>query len=71
MIFRTEDAVRLDQLDEAQHNLRSALPQFNASKALRFIRVRNSIVMSEILQMPGIHHIDGFVLPKATRKNIP
>jgi len=70
MIFCTEDAVRLDQLDEALQNLRAALPLFRPTKALRFIRVRNPQVMGEVLRMPGIKNVDGFVLPKATRKNI-
>lgn len=70
MIFCTEDAVRLDQLDEALQNLKDALPLFKPTSALRFIRVRNPQVMSEVLRMPGIKNVDGFVLPKATRKNI-
>ena len=70
MIFCTEDAVRLDQLEEALQNLREALPLFRPTQALRFIRVRNPQVMSEVLRMPGIRNVDGFVLPKATRKNI-
>ena len=70
MIFCTEDAVRLDQLEEALQNLKAVLPLFQPTKALRFIRVRNPQVMSEVLRMPGIKNVDGFVLPKATRKNI-
>jgi citrate lyase beta subunit len=70
MIFCTEDAVRLDQLEEALQNLGEALPLFRPTQALRFIRVRNPQVMSEVLRMPGIKNVDGFVLPKANRKNI-
>jgi citrate lyase beta subunit len=70
MIFCTEDSVRLDQLEEALQNLREALPLFRPTEALRFIRVRNPQVMAEVLRMPGIRNVDGFVLPKATRKNI-
>jgi citrate lyase beta subunit len=70
MIFCTEDAVRLDQLEEALQNLRAALPCFKPSPALRFIRVRNPQVMGDVLRMPGIENVDGFVLPKATRRNI-
>ena len=70
MIFCTEDAVRLDELDEALQNLRGALPLFQPTQALRFIRVRNPQVMGEVLRLPGIQNVDGFVLPKATRKNI-
>lgn len=70
MIFCTEDAVRLDELEDALQNLKDALPLFRPTNALRFIRVRNPQIMSEVLRMPGIRHVDGFVLPKATRKNI-
>jgi citrate lyase beta subunit len=70
MIFCTEDAVRLDELEDALQNLKDALPLFRPTNALRFIRVRNPQIMSEVLRMPGIHNVDGFVLPKATRKNI-
>jgi citrate lyase beta subunit len=70
MIFCTEDAVRLDQLDLALQNLKESLPLFRPTEALRFIRVRNPQIMGEVLRMPGIKNVDGFVLPKATRKNI-
>lgn len=70
MIFCTEDSVRLDQLDFALQNLREALPLFRPTEALRFIRVRNPQVMGEVLRMRGIKNVHGFVLPKATRKNI-
>jgi citrate lyase beta subunit len=70
MIFCTEDSVRLDQLQEALQNLRESLRLFRPTEALRFIRVRNPQVMAEVLRMPGIENVNGFVLPKATRKNI-
>ena len=70
MIICTEDSVRLDQLDYALQNLKEALPLFRPTEALRFIRVRNPQVMAEVLRMSGIGNVHGFVLPKATRKNI-
>jgi len=70
MIFCTEDAVRIDELEDALQNLKHALPHFRPTNALRFIRVRNPQIMSEVLRMPGIQNVDGFVLPKATRKNL-
>lgn len=70
MIFCTEDSVRLDQLDLALQNLRDALPLFRPTEALRFIRVRNPQVMAEVLRMCGIGNVHGFVLPKATKKNM-
>ena len=37
----------------------------------RFVRVRNLDVLDALLQMPGIEHLTGFVIPKATRHNFP
>jgi citrate lyase beta subunit len=38
---------------------------------LRFVRVRHPGVLRELLAMDGVHHLTGFVLPKATRRNLP
>ncbi len=71
IIFCTEDAVREDQLHDALHNLRKALPRLNdAERPMRFIRVRNPHVLGTCLAMSGIANIDGFVLPKLTPGNL-
>ncbi|MDQ7075093.1 MAG: HpcH/HpaI aldolase/citrate lyase family protein [Gammaproteobacteria bacterium] len=66
MVFCCEDAVTEDELPSALANLRHSLKHLTPSCAVRrFIRPRNAEVLAEILAMPGIEHIDGFVLPKA------
>jgi citrate lyase beta subunit len=45
-------------------NMRDAVP------AERFVRVRNPEVLKRVLAMPGAHKQTGFVIPKATRRNV-
>jgi citrate lyase beta subunit len=69
VIFCTEDAVAANQVDYALENLSEALDQLQPSSTLRFVRVRNPTVMMRLLKMRGIDRLDGFVLPKVTRRN--
>lgn len=72
LIFCTEDAIRMDQLQSALENLRQALPFVSACRGrMSFVRVRNPDVLKSVLAMPGAESLDGFVLPKATIKNLP
>lgn len=71
LIYCTEDAVAARDLDSALDNLRGVLPLLPAAGPLRFIRPRDPIVLEALLAMPGIENIDGFVLPKATRRTLP
>lgn len=72
VIFCTEDSVRADELEVALERLAAALPRFAPrSRMRRFIRVRSVDVLQRILPMPGLERIDGFVLPKVTRHNLP
>lgn len=71
VIFCTEDSVRTDDIPFVLRNIESALPRFDDDiDILRFIRVRSPEVLSQCLQMNCIANIDGFVLPKVTRKNL-
>lgn len=70
VIFCTEDSIHLEQVEKAIDNLKAALPNFRTVPILRFIRVRNFYVMERLLSSEGIKNIDGFVIPKATRKNL-
>lgn len=70
LIFCTEDAVAARDLDLALANLRDALPVLSPGP-MRFVRVRNVRVLSQLLEMRGIENIDGFVLPKATHASLP
>jgi citrate lyase beta subunit len=72
IIYCTEDSVGPDCVDFALANLMGAIRRLTPGNGpLRFIRVRNPQVLEVLLAAPGIHNIDGFVLPKATRHNLP
>jgi len=70
VIFCVEDAVASGHLSQAMQHLRQLLAALQPSKTRRFIRVRNPQVLAELLEMPGINMIDGFVLPKVTCGNL-
>lgn len=72
VIFCTEDAVAERELGHALVNLGATLQQMKGGGALqRFVRVRDLGVMERVLAMPGAAKLSGFVLPKATRANLP
>ncbi|WP_027994775.1 HpcH/HpaI aldolase/citrate lyase family protein [Simplicispira psychrophila] len=72
VIFCTEDAVHPRDLPGALANLAVALLALRPeAQRQRFIRVRSPEVLQQVLALPGIQHIDGFVLPKATALNMP
>lgn len=72
IIFCTEDAVHARDLPAALANLALALRALRPDvQRQRFIRVRSPEVLQRVLALPGIEHIDGFVLPKATATNLP
>lgn len=72
VIVCTEDAVAENDLDAALRQLRDVLSATPATPGfLRFVRVRNPVVMREVLAMPGSERLDGFVLPKITRHALP
>jgi citrate lyase beta subunit len=72
IIFCTEDSILEDQLLLAMRNLRNALCFMNKSQSqLRFVRVRNPSVLKQVLNLPGVEKLDGFVLPKATLDVLP
>ena len=45
-------------------------PSGSARPAL-FVRPRDAAMLMQILQYPGIEHIEGFVIPKATADSLP
>ena len=72
VIFCTEDAVHARDLDAALDNLAWALRSLRpGGQRQRFVRVRSPEILQHVLALPGIEHIDGFVLPKATAANMP
>ena len=70
VIFCTEDAIGPDELPRALIHLEAALCRFVSTPLLRFVRVRNPETFRRIVQMPGAHHLTGFVFPKVTRHNL-
>jgi citrate lyase beta subunit len=65
MIFCTEDAVSDADVESSLRHLSLCLQGFKDSPhRYRFIRVRNPEVLTRLLALPHIEHIDGFVLPK-------
>lgn len=71
VVVCTEDAVGEQELVPALANLRSALEQLRPSPMLRFIRPRNPEVLAQLVRIPEIERIDGFVLPKISEENLP
>lgn len=70
LILCLEDAVRAEQLPQAMANLARVLPQLHAVPTLRFVRVRNPWVLEQVLAMEGAYKLDGYVIPKVTRRNL-
>src|SRR5690554_5994198 len=71
VIFCTEDAVSSQELPAALANLEQSLAQFTPeAPLLRFVRVRNPQVLEQVLSMPHIERVQGFVFPKVTVANL-
>jgi citrate lyase beta subunit len=70
VIFCTEDSVHLRDLPRALDNLAAALSRFEDTGLLRFVRVRDPDVLRQLLAMPGVEQLDGFVFPKITERNL-
>lgn len=72
VIFCTEDAVNVCDVPQAIENLRAPIAGLRyTANQMRFVRVRNPDVMRQVLALPGIERLDGFVLPKITRAVLP
>lgn len=72
VIFCTEDSIDESDLPRAMDNLRAALAELRPSPGRhRFVRVRNPRVLDQVLEMPGVENLCGFVLPKVHAGNFP
>lgn len=70
IIFCTEDSILEEEVSQGIYNIKEMLPHINPlTKTLFFIRVRNTEVLKEILTLPKISRIAGFVFPKITANN--
>lgn len=71
VIFCTEDSLAEQDIALALENLDRMLRKMEHNDSiLRFIRVRNPTILASCLNMGDIHKLDGFVLPKITRRNL-
>ena len=73
MVVCLEDAVRDDQVPEAMENVRDLLDSLaeNPSELSIYVRPRNFPMLTQLLRMPRIDLITGFVLPKVTTQTLP
>lgn len=73
VIVCTEDSILVTDLQIALQRIREILGELRVYCAgpLRFIRPRNPDVLEELLRMPGIERIHGFVIPKADHRTLP
>lgn len=68
-----EDAIRDDQVPQAITGLSNLLSELKKkpSPLAVYVRPRNIKMLTKLLKMDGIEHIDGFVLPKVTTQSLP
>lgn len=69
-----EDSIRADEVGSALANLRAFVGELTHRDvdAVRiFVRPRDADMLRRILTLPGIEHVAGFVLPKATADSLP
>lgn len=70
IIFCTEDSILEEEVPQGIYNIKEMLNHIDPlTKTLFFIRVRNKEVLKEVLTLPKISRIAGFVLPKITAHN--
>lgn len=70
LVVCLEDAVNEQDVPEAIDRLALALQQAQRNEQVRFVRARNPGVLGQVLALPGIERMDGFVLPKITDRNV-
>lgn len=70
VIFCTEDAIRKEDVPQALRNLQELLRRLEPQDVLRFVRVRNPVVLRALLGMSNVERLGGFVLPKVRRQNL-
>lgn len=70
IIFCTEDSILESEVPQGIHNIKELLKHIDPlTKTLFFVRVRNIEVFKEILELPHINRLSGFVFPKITAQN--
>ncbi|MCP9473484.1 MAG: HpcH/HpaI aldolase/citrate lyase family protein, partial [Nitrospira sp.] len=64
VVFCTEDAIKEIDLRFSLDRLAEAVQRMERGSLRRFIRVRNPQVLREVVELPNIGALDGFVIPK-------
>ena len=72
IIICLEDAIRDDHVAEAERVFARTLETFclNPPDVLVYARPRNIAMLGRMLNLPGIQHVRGFVLPKVTTQTL-
>ncbi len=66
-----EDAVRPEHRYDAARALGGWLPRLPKQRPWRlYIRPADEDVLARVLDLPGVEHFDGFIIPKATPKRL-
>lgn len=73
MVVCLEDSVREDQVPVALARLQQLLHDLADDPATLsvYVRPRNFVMLTQLLQLDGIGRIEGFVLPKVTTQSLP
>ena len=72
IVICTEDSIREDDVPGALQNLRALLANMDSPSGVSvYVRVRNPDVMGQLLEMPGVDKLRGFVVPKADPSSFP
>lgn len=73
MVVCLEDAIRDDQVPQAVEGLANLLTDISdkPSDLMVYVRPRNLRMLTQLLQLPNINVVTGFVLPKVTTQTLP
>lgn len=73
VVICLEDSIREDQVDDGLSSVARLLKSLviNAPSVSIYIRPRNFVMFCQLMDLPGINLVDGFVLPKVTTQTLP
>ena len=72
VVLCTEDSIREDDVPGALQTIRTVLAALNPDSGVTvYIRVRNPDVLAQVLDMPWVDRLRGFVVPKADPQGFP
>lgn len=72
MVLCTEDSIHENDVPEALERIRALLSNLHADTPVcLYVRVRNPQVLAQVLEMPDVTRLTGFVVPKADAATFP